>query len=235
MVDYTFIPSHLVSSLEGDDLDKFLTLAQVMRKAYANKRVTGPETGDPFTMLDWRVVYVNEMYEVATTLGINDLPAPSHALAGDAQFSNFEATLSRVITRLKLLRPQPHREESVALAAVTKETLRAHLEALRNQVNKSNLSESMKQALHNRIDAVEAELEKRRAALSPFWILAGAISLLPPAVSTAADLPNALQTIQAVKDLVDNDKAAESNEEERMGTSVKSITHVPQKQITDQR
>ena len=190
---------------------------------------SGEIVDDRFTEDHWRKQYIYELSAVAKELGISGLSAPESAVKTPGAMHAFDAQLARVITRIRIAKRDQLRAESVQLSAKTKDDIRSKLEELREFVNTANISEKSKERLHKKIDAVEAELSKRRFDITRVWVLAGALgTTVACGVSILADLPAALETLGAITEAVNNEKARESEQDMQ-------LLAPPPLQIEDQR
>lgn len=158
----------------------------------------------------WRRQFVHEVGSAAEEFGISGLLPADKAEQSEATLDIFNAQLARVMTRLRLKVRGKTRLDTAQLTFETKTTIRSSLDDVRDRINRSNLSEDAKAALHRRVDAVDQELDRNRSSLRPLWILAGALAAASPtAIGAAADLPGAVQTVQSAMQLAHADRAAE--------------------------
>lgn len=233
MIAESLISEDVWSDAPEDPEEAFLFIAIAANRRLQSMRDDEGARG-PFDYNAWRRQYIWELSAVADSLGIDGLPSPATATANSGTMADFDAYLARAITKIRVLHRADLRADSVALALQTKEDIRSHLEELRGKINNSNLSEKLRSALHKKVDAVEAEIDRSRSSLKPFWILAGAVAAAAPVtVGTLADLPDAVQTVNKVVEAVHSEKAAE-DESERRKTSLSQIEQETRLQITDQ-
>lgn len=226
MIPYSLIPDSVYSTLPENADDKFRVLAEVATREYF-ERLSIPQDQSYFGEASWRAQYVHEVTEIASELGISGLISATNALQNNETLAAWQAQLARILTRIKLRQGQESQTETVALTLVTREKLRAHLEELRQKVNASNLSDALKFSLHAKIDAVEAELDKKRSRLAPFVVLSGTLTLFATSVGTLADLSDAVTNVKEAMTWVRQDKTDEIEEEQRL--------HGAAPQLTDQR
>lgn len=172
--------------------------------------------------------YIWEITSVAEELGISGLPAASQSAANGNSMAEFDSLLARILTKIRTARRADLKRDSVALSYQTKSDLRNHLEELRAKINASNLSDALKAALHKKVDAVEAELEKSRTSLRPMWLLAGALTV----AGAIADVGGAVDTVEKIVSAVHQEKAAEAQQEQRFQPPL--LDHNPTLQITHQ-
>lgn len=234
MIAASLIPEGIEDDLPTDNEQKFYIIALAAREALL-KRLHGdaPDLG-PFSERSWQNQYFNEIEAVAAACQIAGLPTASQAASSSGNAGAFDQALTQILTSIRVRKPITNRSESVLLSVVTKSSIKEELERLRQKVNDSNLSDATKASLHVKIDAVEAELDKKRFGMKPTWILAGALALLThasEAVSFASDLPGAVATVNSIIDSAHLEKDHESKQEERLNPP--SLTYKAPLQITD--
>lgn len=233
MIADTLITDEVWSEAPDDPQEAFLFIA-----LSAYERLKGLAADDTtlgqHDYVAWRRQYIWEISALASELGISGLSKPEAAVQDNQNMAAFDAQLALALTRIKASQRGNLRADTVALSYQTKEDIRHHLDELRAKINASNLSVAAQAALHKKIDAVEAELEKKRSSMRPVWLLAGAIAAAtPPAVGSLADLPDALRTVQDMMASVHADKAEEDHQEQRLERRP-AIEHSPILQIVDQ-
>lgn len=210
MLTDSLIDDDVWSDLPEDPNEAFVFLAERARanlEAILNGNAERAGRHSPNT---WRRQFVHEVYAAGQVFQIDGLLSPATAEQSEGNLDSFNATLARVLTREKLQIREKLRTDTAALSFETKTTIRSSLESLRDQVNRSNLSDEIKQGLHRKIDAVEQELDRKRSSLRPLWLLAGAIAAATPgAIGAAADLPGAYETVQSAISLAHGEKQAE--------------------------
>lgn len=233
MITASLISDSAWSEAPADSREAFLFLATTARGRLTELLQGDDAERGPYPAREWERQYVWELTSIANGLGIAGLPAPEHAQQSASTLAEFDAQLARIITSIKVDLRANLRTESVELAYATKADIRSELEKLRAMINTSNVAESLKAALHKKVDAVEAELDYKRSSLRPFWLLAGALAAAAPAaVGTLADLPGATQTVQNLLERVHQEKADEDQAELRK-TQPPRITHEPVRQLED--
>jgi hypothetical protein len=225
MITETLIDDEVWANAPEDPQQAFLYIANAARARLDRIREGTEPEHDKFDSFDWRRQYAWELAAVASELGIGGIMPPETAQSSDDTMNSFDAQLAKALTVIKVRQRAELKSDSVQLPYSTKVDIRNQLESLRDQINRSNLSEAKKAALHRRVEAVEAELDKTRAGLGPLWALAGAVSCA--AINVAADLPDAISTVEAVVSMVHTEKATEDQENIR-------LLSPPPLQITDQ-
>jgi hypothetical protein len=209
MISESFIGEDVWSEAPDDPEEAFLFLVLAAR-AKLDAILSGQISIGRFSEVQWRTQYITELHSIAEELDVGPFSALGIYIGSNEKFDNFDIDLARIVTRLRARKRSVLKYDSVQLSIVTKSEIRKRIEFLRDFVNRSNLSEDAKSRLRGKIDAVEAELDNKRSSLSSFWVLAGAFSMsFPVAVSTLADLPQALETVSSIVDAVNQAKSDE--------------------------
>lgn len=237
MIAATLVPDDALEVPFDEPEDRFLYIAQIARKNL-EEAVNGSASG-AYAKVNWNAQYVHELSEISDALGIVGLPEyASDSTLNSDQVATFDVALARVLTRIRIRRVQPAKHETVQLSITTKATISAELERLKALVNDSNLSDSLKKSLHKKIEAVESELDKKRSALHPLWILSGAMMMIggvSDVTGTLADFRPAVELVTSISNSFEADKRNEIAEEHRLQGETLKLTHVETKVITDQR
>lgn len=241
MIAETLISDELWADAPEDPERAFLFISQGAYRRFKFIESHADEQG-PYTAVDWRRQYVYEVATVAEQLGIPGLMDADTAVQNSNTISQFDAQLARVVTRLKAANRSDFRTDSVTLSFQTKQDIRSHLEELREKINQSNLSDTLRASLHKKVDAVEAELDKSRSSLTPFWALTGALAMAGcTAVGTLADLPDALKVADQIVGMVHSDRADEERAKDRLSQprienkQALQLTHQPETDAGSQK
>lgn len=232
MISDTLISDEVWAEAPEDPQEAFLYIAlsanRKLQELGLNEQLRGQHDYS-----SWRKQYIYEISSVAEQLGIQEIPSAAPSVQGSASMADFDAKLARVITKIKASNRHNLRADSVTLSYQTKQDIRSHLEELRAKINASNLSDTVRDALHKKVDAVEVELNKTRSGLRSFWVLAGAISAAGcMGIGALADADGALETINKVVELAHQDRAAEVQNDHRL--TQPTLRHENKLQITDQ-
>lgn len=233
MLTDSLIDDEILADLPIDDDEAFLLIATSAREKL-DAVLKDPKATAKYSPMTWRRTFIWEVSSAADKLGVEGLPTASFSEQSEGNMDAFNVTLSRIVTGIKLDMRAKLRSDAARLSHETKDTIRAALDKLREQVNGSNLSDKVKASLHRKIDAVEAELSLPRTAFGPLWTLVGAISLVATTgISTAADLPGALKTVQDALKLAHADHQAEVAHAERFAGSPR-LPEEKRRLLTDQ-
>lgn len=113
---------------------------------------------------DWRYSFMNvvvaaaKRYEIEPFHSIN---VPQYSNFRDTDHRQFKADLDHYITQLVLDNSLRSRRDSVEVLPHTKDQLRTYVSGLKQCVENGNMSDAKREALLKKLDAFEAELEKR--------------------------------------------------------------------------
>jgi hypothetical protein len=124
-------------------------LATIAR-ANLQARINNPELAPPYPIQTWRSQYIHEVSAIADALGIAGLTSTDQAESSSAEMANFDVPLARILIRIRMRSTQPLKDESVALSVTSKASIASDLEKLRETVNQSNVSQSLKDSLHKK-------------------------------------------------------------------------------------
>jgi hypothetical protein len=150
------------------------------------------------------IVAAAKMYEVEPFASTAVTPLDDF---NDRDFRQFSADLDHYVTQLMLGSSMRARRESTEIPATSKDRIRKYLRALRECVEKADLSDAKREQLLKKIDAFEAELEKRRLTLVALTQLVIAISMVPGGVWASGQV--AMELMNRVAEAVGEAKVAE--------------------------
>lgn len=233
MITETLISEEVWAEAPSDSKEAFIYIVSNAQKAL--KKILEDDNGNgAWPHEKWRNQYIVEVVALSEELGIEGLPNATSAISTPGSKDAFDANLALVFTRIKASNRSIYQADSVALRTTTKQRIRSQIEILRDLINRSNLSDTLRESLHKKVNDVEKELDRRRSNLRPIWILAGSIGTVGAlTISTLADLPAALESIEQITTLVNGDRASEENSRARLNEPDKIDFSEPLK-ITDQ-
>lgn len=143
-----------------------------------------------------------------------------------SEYKQIKADIDHCVTQLAIDQAFRRKRDSVKLAPPVKDRIRAHVLALKKEVEKANISDTKRSALLDKLNKFEAELEKRRLTLSELSHVLIALAVVPGGVWVSAEAAQKL--IQNVVQAVGEAKATE--DEQR-----KSIAYEPMKALSPPR
>jgi hypothetical protein len=106
----------------------------------------------------------------------------------------FKADLDHYITQLMLDNSMQSKRDSVGLLSNSKDRIRKYILALRECIEKSNMTDAKKDALLNKLEQFEKELEKRRISILAVSRLTLELLALPGGVWGSVDVAHKLIT-----------------------------------------
>lgn len=218
MSEYELIPEEAYENLPQDSHDKFAVLVRIAQANLA-RLLDGP--GSPESGNELRAQFISIISGAAEVLGIQGLPEIGNDITTYAVYTNFLARLARVVTQVRLQSSLVARPHSVALGRITRARIRQEVDQLRRSVANSDLERKKRQALLDKLDEFETELEKQRLSFARTMAIAASImTVVGGGAATLADAPEAVLTIIR---LVGEDKEKEEAERERLMPPPKSL------------
>lgn len=130
----------------------------------------------------------------------------------DNDHRQFKADLDHYVTQLMLDNSIRAKRASVAVLPKSKDRIRSHIHALRGCLEKANMTPAKREALAKKLDAFEAELEKRRLSTLAVTRVALEFLALPGGVWASAELApklisNIMQTVAEANAAEDETRA----------------------------
>ncbi|SFC10247.1 hypothetical protein [Devosia psychrophila] len=98
-----------------------------------------------------------------TEFGSTAVPSPKNF--GESEYAEFRSDLDHYLTQIYIDNSVRAKRDAVPLEPKAKERLRSYILELRNCIEKADMTEAKRQALHKRLTAFEAELERSRLSL----------------------------------------------------------------------
>ena len=109
-------------------------------------------------------------------------------------YRQFRFDLDHYIAQIAIDTSWRRRSESVLIPDKSKDRIRQHLHALREAIEKSTMAEGRRGALLDRLDKLEAELEKRRVSLLKVAYLTAQVLAVPGGVWASVEVVNKVTT-----------------------------------------
>lgn len=195
----TFITQDQLDELDEDPRVAFMQLAN-----HAQRSLADQTTGfDPREEQEWREIedlrhsFVNVLLAAAKRFEIEpfaSMELPTARNFDERSYRDFKDNLDHYITQLVIDNSTRMRRQSVVMPPKTRDNIRTYLHELRECVEKSSMSEAKRQALLDRLDAFQTELEKRRVNLMAVSLLIFDIITIPGAVWASYDITSRLVT-----------------------------------------
>lgn len=216
-----FVTQDELDNLDEDPRMAFMTLVN-----HAQRRLSQQaERLDPNERSDWdrreelRHSFMNVVVAAAKRLEIEpfvSMDVPRQSNFGDKDYMQFKADLDHYITQLMLDNSIRSRQTSVEILHASKEKIRNYIRELRTCVENGNMPQSKRNALLEKLDRFEKELEKRRTSMVQVALLTYQILSVPGAVWASTDITHKL--IHNVMHIVAIEKARE-DETKQIGSS----------------
>lgn len=193
-----------VNQDELDDLDEdpriaFMQLVNAAQRSLAAK----VENLDPENQYEWQKVedlrysFMNVVVASAKRFEIEpfySMEVPQYSNFRDADHRQFKSDLDHYLTQLILDNSLRSKKDSVEVLPKTKDQLRTYLSGLKQCVENGNMSDAKREALLKKLDAFEAELEKRRLSMLAVARFAYLILSVPGTVWASVDITHKLTT-----------------------------------------
>lgn len=156
---------------------------------------------DPSDEDQWREVqdtrhsFVNILVGAAKRYGIDELASwqiPRIDDFGNTDYRQFQADIDHYVTQLAIGHSLRDRRDSVPVPQQSKEKIRDYLRALRECIEKADLSDAKRANLLDRLDEFEKELERRRLTLLALTKLMISIAVVPGGLWASYEITNRL-------------------------------------------
>lgn len=122
------------------------------------------------------VTYMSKILAIKKELNLdilNNWSLPSTERVSFDKYVDFQHEVDHFVTQMQLRYARRQRQYSVALDSPTKAKMRHHLNQIKEIVDRLDASLTRKQALYNKISALDAEINRDRTrfeALADLWI-----------------------------------------------------------------
>ncbi|MEG3087818.1 hypothetical protein [Sphingomonas sp. PB4P5] len=215
-----------VNQDELDDLDEdhrvaFMQLVNAAQRSLSTK----VSALDPDNQYEWqkaeelRYSFMNVVVAAAKRFEIepfHSMDVPHYQNFRDGDHRQFKADLDHYVTQLILDNSLRAKRDSVEVLPRTKDQLRTYLSGLKQCIEKGNMTAAKREALLKKLDAFEAELEKRRLNMLAVARLSYLILSIPGTVWASVDIThklttNIMQTVAEAKAAEDETKQLHSN------------------------
>ncbi|MCC4298401.1 MAG: hypothetical protein ABJF67_07995 [Aurantimonas coralicida] len=140
------------------------------------------------------------------------LEMPKLADYRENSYRQFRFDLDHYIAQIAIDTSWKRRSESVLIPAKSKDRIRQHLHALREAVESSTMPEGRRSALLDRIEKLEAELERRRVSLLKIAYLTAQVLAIPGGLLASGDAVKKLSTniMQMVGEAIEAEKESQN-------------------------
>ncbi len=165
----TYISDEEMTSLPDDPLEAFVGLERIVRERYeyAYEKLGNNESSTSILNS-----YVAHVYPAARVYGIEALSSLPRPTPNDHQgLSEFMSEVDYILTELRLRNVARAKKNSVALDAATKARFRNQLNEIKATVDKLDVPVAKREALYERINAVQEEIDRERTGAQAFGAL----------------------------------------------------------------
>ncbi|MDO1559842.1 hypothetical protein Q0812_10430 [Brevundimonas sp. 2R-24] len=212
---FSFISEDELDRLPDDPQEAFIEMSRIAYRSLGDRLGNLDLSNDSN---DWeyineaRLAFMNVMAAAASRYEIDGMSAyalPSVRDFQTADYRQFKSDLDHCVTQLTISRSLRRRSRIVRVSGKVRDRLTQHVDALRGEVEKSNLPEAQAKALLRRLDDFERELDKRRIPIFELAWLAVEIACAP------GDLWSSQQLVSGLMQNVYEAVAEARSEEER--------------------
>lgn len=221
MSSYDLIPEEAYENLPQDPHDKFATIVRIAQANLA--RLLDDGNSRDFSD-ELRAQFISSITGAAEALGIEGLPDLPEDVTDYRAYTNFQVRLAGIVAKVRLQSKLVSRPHSVELGRINKAKIRQEVEQLRFNIKESDLPESKKQALLDKLDEFDVELEKQRLSFAKTMAIAASImTAIGGGTAALANAPKAAETIVTIIRLIGEDKELEEAERERLSPPPKAL------------
>jgi len=202
---------------ELDDLDEDPRTAFMQLVNAAQRSLSAQTSGlDPENQYEWQKIeelrysFMNVVVAAAKRFEIEpfySMEVPQYSNFRDGDHRQFKSDLDHYVTQLVLDNSLRAKRDSVQVLPKTKDQLRTYLSGLKQCIENGNMTDSKREALLKKLDAFEAELEKRRLSMIAVARLTYLILSVPGTMWASVDITHKLTT--SIMQTVAEAKAAE--------------------------
>jgi len=194
-----FITQDQLDELDEEPRVAFMQLANHAQRSLADQT----KAFNPNEEQEWREIedlrhsFVNVLLAAAKRYEIEpfaSMELPTAKNFDDRSYRDFKDNLDHYVTQLVIDNSTKTRRHSVEMPPKTKDNIRTYLRELRECVESSSMPEAKRQALLDRLDAFQAELEKRRVNLMAVSMLMFDLIAIPGSAWASYEITSRLVT-----------------------------------------
>jgi hypothetical protein len=208
---------NFVSQDELDDLDDdprvaFMTLVDLAQRSLAkqSERLNPDQQWEWEQLHELRHSFMNAVIAAAKQFEVEPFLSMEVPRLDDNRgltYQQFKADLDHYITQLVIENSTRAKRDSVAILPQSKDRIRSYVHALRECIENANMTPAKREALLEKLDQFEAELEKRRLNILAVTRLTFELLAIPGGLWASAEVVNKL--INNVMQTVAEAKSAE--------------------------
>jgi hypothetical protein len=226
-VNFELISPEEFDNLPEDDEQCFVEFESICRRNMT--RMINNDTNQDFDR-SIQAQYMAAVSSVAVECGLPDLSVTLPAENDDHfydEFSKFSLAVQGEVARIRIRGRRARNSVSVQLTDNTRTKIEHYVSRLRETIEKSDLSDARKKALHGKLDELAEELGKRRLNLGKTMVLLSVVLAgFGSATTIAADGPSAITNIMK---LIGADKESEEDAISRLAPPPKALPAPRQK------
>lgn len=212
---FDFITQDELDDLPDDPQAAFMQFASIAQRSLRNlqRNLDLEENAGWEELNEARHAFMNVMVAAAKRFDIEPFASmgmPALANFNATDHKQFKADLDHYVTQIAIGNTIRGRRDSVFIPATVKDRIRAHVAALRGEVEKAELGDAKRAALLDKLDKFQAELEKRRLTLVELTRITVAIAAVPGGVWASVDVT--MKLVGNVMQAVGEAKATEDEE-----------------------
>jgi hypothetical protein len=164
---FDFIKPEELEDLPDDPDRAFIVFVRLAQpRLEARLKELGQRDNENYELIDdAKYGFQNVILGAARKFNIEpfaSLALPTLEDFNDKGYRQFRADLTHYITQILLTAADRDRSDSVPLPEKSQDSLRQYIHHLREAIDKANLTDAKKMALHKRLDALEMELSRKR-------------------------------------------------------------------------
>lgn len=209
----------LITQEELDDAPEDSSLAFTQLVGFAQRRLSAhietlDEDHQSHVIAEAQYGFMNVVIALSKSYKIEpfaSLEVPQYGKFDYSVHRQFNADLDHYITQLLVDNSIRGKRDSVLIPPKVKDRIRVYIHELKSAIDKADLTEAKRAALHDKLGEFEAELEKRRLSLMAVTRLAFAIWAIPGAMWASYEVvkkltDNVMQTVGEAKAVDDENR-----------------------------
>jgi hypothetical protein len=190
---FDFITQDELDDLPEDPQLAFVEFARIAQRRLSDyHRDLQPHDDSEWEMLnEARYGFMNVVVAAAKRYGVEpftSLDLPTIANFGSNEYRQFKADVDHYVTQLVVGNAIRGKRDSVLVPTQVKDRIRAHIHALRDAVEKADLTDAKRSVLLDRLEAFEKELEKRRLSLLEVTRIMVTVAAVPGSLWASGEL-----------------------------------------------
>lgn len=192
-----FVSQDDLDDLEDDPRQAFMQIVNLAQRSLSSKlqKLDQDQEDQWRAAEDVRHSFMNVVVATSKRFEIEPFCLMEVPRINDSlNFKQFKSDLDHFVTQLVLDNSEQKKRNSVSILPKSKEKIKNYINALRDCVQNANMDEKKRSALLNRLDDLEAELEKKRANMLLVAKLAFEVLAIPGGVWASYDIATKLMS-----------------------------------------